>query len=126
MARFSMVSGFCALLDTGTGIILLQFHQFPIYLCSFMGWLFGLISGYLLHLRLTFVSKGIYHSNARAFLYFCNCLFLLIIRYLSIWAAEGIISMPEVVLVISVLFSFIVNYFISKCIVFKVSTASTL
>lgn len=119
IGKFALVSGLCASLDLGVGILLIQTLNVSIYLSCSLGWLIGIVCGYLLHLHWTFSRSGVSHSGMRALLFAGNGILLLAIRWICIWGLLHWIESPEIVLVLAVAASFCVNFTISKFFIFS-------
>jgi putative flippase GtrA len=117
--RFAAVSGICAGIDLGIGLVALVMLGESLYFSSSIGWCGGLASGYLMHSYWTFKNRN--HSaswlNFAAFV--GNGLLILTVRYLIIALSGAFNIYAELTLALAILGSFIINFVISKAFIFK-------
>ena len=117
--RFAAVSAICATIDLGLGLTTINFWNLPIYVAATIGWCGGVITGYLLHLRWTFSHRKPIGTWVVFRLYFANCVIILFTRWLIIALTGAMTAHAELTLIIAVVGSFGVNYFISRNFVFR-------
>jgi putative flippase GtrA len=117
--RFSVVGAICTTIDLGLGLTTINLCNLPTYVAATIGWCGGGITGYLLHLRWTFSHRKTIGTWVVFRLYFANCVIILFTRWLIIALTGAITAHAELTLIIAVIGSFGVNYFISRNFVFR-------
>ena len=119
LLRFATVSGICAVIDLGAGLVAINFWGIPVYAAATIGWSGGVVSGYLFHSRWTFLCRKDSGSWASFRLYLGNCVLILLTRWIVIVLAGGFDPRAEFVLVLAVVSSFALNYFVSRVFIFR-------
>lgn len=119
LLRFALVSGLCAGIDVGLGLVAIILWNPTTYIAAFFGWCAGVVSGYLVHHFWTFPSRDKPRPSSTFWLYSANCIIILALRYCIIWIMELLSVPPAGTLLIAVTGSFTLNYFISRTYIFR-------
>ena len=128
LKKFTVVLVLGLVLDIAMGFVLYNFTALSLAISAMVGFLCGALFNYAIHEKWTFLHAGSSLSLYRASLYLLTTLVALIVRmstaYLLTPFAEGKL-LSLLVLITSAGMSFIVNYLLSRFVVYRKSVVKS-
>ncbi|EIZ79017.1 hypothetical protein WSK_2562 [Novosphingobium sp. Rr 2-17] len=119
VVRFGLVSVVGLAIDLSTGWLLLKLAGLPLVIAAGCGFMAGAIANYALHELWTFGSGEV---SARRGAQYLAVLAVVLAARLSAAAVLAKIIAPQVALVAAIGVSFLINYLLSRYLVFRIAT----